>query len=235
MSTAAVAPAEPTGRHIHWKHWLIGALTIVVIAAAANVFGWDIAGWFEKLWDTLSSISLGWLLAGILLKTLQTTVTGFAWYSIVRFAYGSVSFLQVLACYAASVALNTILPADLGTLVLLVMLSVIIAAASFAGVLGGYAVQKIFFVLIGAVPYLYLFLTVGGSFNIRFGWVKTHPWGTGILLVGGVVLIVLVVRMLWPKLENRLKKWWQHAKNGGQILAHPGAYFGRVFLPETIG
>jgi uncharacterized membrane protein YbhN (UPF0104 family) len=235
MSAAAAATAGPAGRHVHWKRWLVGGLTIVVVGAAANLLGWDIAGWFEKLWDTLTAISVWYLLAGIALKTLQTTATAFAWYSIVHFAYGKVSFLQVLACYAASVALNAILPANLGTLVLLVMLSVVIAAATFAGVLAGYAVEKIFFVVVGVVPYLYLFLTVGGSFDIRFGWVKTHPWGTAILLIGGVWLIVLVVRMLWPRLEDRLEKWWSQAKHGGQILGHPGAYLGRVFVPETIG
>jgi uncharacterized membrane protein YbhN (UPF0104 family) len=229
MSAAAVT-AEPAGKQIHWKRWLIGGLTIVVIGAAANLLGWDIAGWFGNLWDTLTAISAWYLVAAIAVKTLETTATAFAWYSIVHFAYGKVSFLQVLACYAASVALNTILPANLGTLVLLVMLSVVIAAASFAGVLAGYAVQKIFFVVIGAVPYIYLFLTVGGSFSIRFGWVKTHPWGTAILAIGAVWLIVLVLRMLWPRLE----KWWDQAKHGGQILGHPGAYFGRVFVPEAI-
>ena len=230
MSAAAVT-AGPAKKHVHWKRWLIGALTIVVIGALANLLGWDIAGWFEKLWDTLTGISVWYLLAGIALKTLQTTATAFAWYSIVHFAYGKVSFLQVLACYAASVALNTILPANLGTLVLMVMLSVVIAAATFAGVLAGYAVEKIFFVVIGAVPYLYLFLTVSGSFNIKFGWVKTHPWGTAIVVLGGIWLIYLVLRMLWPRVET----WWQQAKHGGQILGHPGAYFGGVFLPETIG
>jgi uncharacterized membrane protein YbhN (UPF0104 family) len=29
-------------------------------------------------------------------------------------------------------------------------------------------------------------------------------------------------------------KWWDEAKEGGSILAHPGAYFGRVFVPSLI-
>ena len=45
--------------------------------------------------------------------------------------------------------------------------------------------QKIFFVLIGAFPYIYLFLTVGGSFDLKFGFIKDHPWATAILVVGG--------------------------------------------------
>jgi hypothetical protein len=44
-----------------------------------------------------------------------------------------------------------------------------LASAAFAGILGAYGVEKIFFCVIGLVPYLYLFLTVGGSFDIKFG------------------------------------------------------------------
>jgi hypothetical protein len=28
--------------------------------------------------------------------------------------------------------------------------------------------------------------------------------------------------------------WWEQAKDGGQILGHPAAYFGRVFLPSFV-
>ena len=43
-------------------------------------------------------------------------------------------------------------------------------------------------------------------------------------------MLVLVVRSFWPKVLG----WWEQAKEGGQILAHPAAYFGRVFLPEFV-
>ena len=232
MSTAAAAAAPPAARRLHWMRWVIGALVIVLIGAAANLLGWDIAGWFERLWDTIAEISLWYVLAAVALKTLQSTAVAFAYFSILRFAYpaSEVRWLEILAAYAASVALNSILPANLGTLILLVMFTMIIAEATFAGAVAVYAVQKIFFVLIGAFPYLYLFLTVGGSFDLKFKFVKDHPWSTAVLLIGGAFLIVLVARLLWP----RIIKWWDQAKDGGQILAHPRSYFLRVFLPEAI-
>ena len=142
------------------------------------MFGWDIRGWFSNLWDTLSSISIAYIVAGCALKTVQTSLTAFAWYSILRFAYpGLVRWREILACYAASVALNGILPANIGTLVMLLMFTTIIAGATFAAILGAYAVQKIFFTLIGGFVYLYLFLSVSGSFDIKFEFVHTHPWG----------------------------------------------------------
>src|SRR6202041_884454 len=184
----------PTRGRFHPRRLLIGALVIVVIGAAATLAGWDIAGWFKSLWNTMTSISLGYLLAAIALVTLQTTTTAYAWYSILRYGYpdSEVRWIQVLACYAAAVALNSVLPANIGTLVMLLMFTTIIPAATFAGVLAGMAVQKIFFTLIGAFCYLYLFLTVGGSFSIQLGFLAEHPWATAILLVSVAMLLFLV-------------------------------------------
>ena len=232
MTTAAVTPTAPvTEKHFRWRHWLIIALVVLVIGAIANLAGWDLRGWFSNLWDTITSISTADLVAACALKTVQTGAAGFAYYGILRYAYpGRVHWLQVFAAYATSVGLNSILPANLGTAVMLVMLTLIIPGATFAGILAVYAVQKIFFVVIGAFPYLYLFLTVGGSFDIQFKFVKDHPWAVAVLLIGGAILITIVVRMLWP----RVVKWWDQAKEGGQILAHPRAYFAWVFTPEAV-
>ena len=87
-------------------------------------------------------------MGAVALKTVQTTATALGWYAILSFAYpGRVRWLQVLACYAASVAMNSVLPANLGTFALLLMFTTIIAGATFAAILGGYAVQKIFYTL----------------------------------------------------------------------------------------
>jgi len=211
---------------------LIGALVIVVIGAAATLFGWDISGWFKHIWNTITTISVGYLLAAIVLITLQPTTTAFAWYSILRYAYGgsNVGWPQILACYAAAVALNCVLPANLGTLVMLVMFTTIIAAATFAGILAGYVVQKLFYTFIGTACYVYLFLSVGGSFNLQFGFVESHPWAVVILVVGTAALLFLVARML----RERIARWWEQAKDGGQILVHPRHYLGGVLLPEVI-
>jgi uncharacterized membrane protein YbhN (UPF0104 family) len=232
MSAEAATADTVPKRRFRLRRVLIGALVVVVIGAAANLLGWDIREWFSELWDTITQISIGYLIAAVVLKTLQTTATAFAWYSILRYAYPERErFLDILACYAASVALNGILPANIGTLVMLLMFTAIIAGATFAGILGAYAVQKIFFTLIGIFVYLYLFLTVGGSFDIKFEFVHTHPWATAIILVGGGFLLYLLIRRLW----RRVVVWWQDAKEGGRILAQPRAYFLRVFLPSFVG
>jgi uncharacterized membrane protein YbhN (UPF0104 family) len=229
-ATAATAAAPDTQRRFRWKRLLVGALVLAVAGALANLLGWDIRGWFEQLWDTINDISIGYLVAAVALKTVQTTATALGWYAILSFAYpGRVQWLQVVACYAASVAMNSVLPANLGTFALLLMFTTIIAA-TFAAILGGYAVQKIFYTLVGLFVYLYLFLSVSGSFDIKFAWVHEHPWATGVLFIGGGVLIYLLVRLMWP----RVVRWWEQAKEGGAILAHPKKYLAPVFAPSFI-
>ena len=68
----------------------------------------------------------------------------------------------MLAAYAAGVALNGFLPANIGTFVMLLMFIAIIPGANLPGVLGGMLVQKIFFTLAGAFVYVYLFALRAG-------------------------------------------------------------------------
>jgi uncharacterized membrane protein YbhN (UPF0104 family) len=215
---------------VNWRRWLTWAVLLVVGGALANLLGWDLRSWFSELWDTLTTISFASLVANCALKTLQTVATGYAWYSILKYAYPKTRWLDVLAGYAVSVALNGILPANLGSLVFLIMMSTMIAGATFAGILGGYAVEKIFFTLSGGFVYLYLFLTVGGSFDLKFEFIKDHPLSAVIIVVGGTLLIVALFRRFWP----RVVAWWQQAKEGGAILAEPRRYFSRVFVPSFI-
>ncbi len=237
---AALEEGQPAGTQGQGRRWprlhlrrvLIGVLVIVVIGAAATLLGWDLSGWLKHVWNTITSISIGYLLAALALVTIQTSTTAYAWYSILRFAYptSNVIWRQVLACYATAVALNFVLPANLGTLVMLVMYTSIIVAATFAGIIAGYVVQKAFYTFTGILCYVYLFATVGGSFSLQLGFIQSHPWAFVIFLVGAGALLYMVAQAL----RERLRKWWEEAKVGGRILTKPRAYLGRVLLPEVI-
>jgi uncharacterized membrane protein YbhN (UPF0104 family) len=113
---------------------------------------------------------------------------------------------------------------------MLIMFTTIIAGATFAAILGGYAVQKIFWTLIGCFVYLYLFLSVGGSFDIKFAFVHEHPWSFVLLLAGTGYLIFVLARRMWP----RIVRWWDEAKDGGAILVSWRAYLGWVFTPSLV-
>ena len=103
----------------------------------------------------------------------------------------------MLAAYAAGVALNGFLPANLGTVVMLLMFVAMISGATLAGVLGGMVVQKIFFTVAGTFVYLYLFLSVAGSFELQLNLFHDHPGLAALVLGGGAFLVVLLGRVFW--------------------------------------
>jgi uncharacterized membrane protein YbhN (UPF0104 family) len=209
--------------------WLAG---IAVVVAVLDLLGVDVRGWFSDLWETLTSIGFGYVLAGWTLQTVQTTLTALGWYFILRAGYpdSPVLYRGVLASYAAGVALNGFLPANIGTFAMLLMFVAIIPGANFAGVLGGMVVQKIFFTVVGAFVYVYLFASVAGSFEITLPALHDHPALSLGIVAGAVFLIVILARVFWSKLRGL----WQKAKQGGAILASPRAYLTRVALPSFV-
>ena len=210
------------------------AATVVVVAGLAlallQLLGVDVVGWFESLFDALTAVDLEYVVFGLALQTLETLLSGIAWLAILRFAYphAGIRALPILTAYAVAVAGNDLLPASLGTLVMLVMLTAIIPESTFPGLIGGQVVHKLFFVVAGAFVYLYLFLSVPGSFAVELELLDDHRV-LAILVPCVIVLVaVLVVRAFW----SRLRGLWQHAKQGGAILSEPRAFAAKVLLPE---
>ena len=223
-------PFEDTSRGRRLVKVLAWLLGIAVGLALLELIGVDVVGWLSDVWDALTAIGLGYLLAGWTLQTTQTTLTALAWYFILRAAYPRAPALyrQVLAAYATGVALNGFLPANIGTFVMLLMFAAITPGANFAGVVGGMLVQKIFFTLAGAFVYVYLFATVPGTFERQFKLPHDHPLLALAAVAGAVLLIVVLVRIFRRKLRGVVAK----AKQGGAILARPRAYLLRVALPS---
>jgi len=74
MTTAAQEAPTPAARAKPlWRRMVMWALIVVVIGAAANLLGWDLRGWFHSLWNTMTTISVGSLIAAIALMIVQTT------------------------------------------------------------------------------------------------------------------------------------------------------------------
>jgi uncharacterized membrane protein YbhN (UPF0104 family) len=227
----AVQPAAmSTRRHRFVKigAWVAG---IVIFLAICQLLGFDIWGWLKSLWDQIKTIPPGYLIAALVFQTGQTVFAGVSYYGILGAAYpGEVTMRPIVAAYAVGVAGNSFLPANLGTLVTLLMFVAIIPSCSFSGSVAAYLVQKIFYTIIGTAVYLYLFLSVPGEFDISFGKEHKHPGAFFLIVAGGIVLIALVVRIFW----RQVKKLWVQAKQGGAILATPKLYLKRVLWPETL-
>jgi uncharacterized membrane protein YbhN (UPF0104 family) len=213
--------------------WIVG---LVVLLAILHLIGVDVWGWLESLWDTVTEISVGYIILGCLFQGAQTCLTALGWYGILRYAYpGGITYMPVLASYAAGVALNNFLPANIGTFVTLLMYVAVVQGATFPGILAGYVVQKIFYLIVGTLIYIYLFAAVAGSFDFQFGneWdsVSGHPVLVLGIVGGGLFLVLLLVRIFW----TWVKKMWAKARQGAAILGDGRAYLVDVLLPQAGG
>jgi uncharacterized membrane protein YbhN (UPF0104 family) len=208
--------------------WFVGVALVVVFL---NLLGVDVVGWLSDLWDQIRDVPARYMVAGVVLQTAQTLFAGLSYYGILRAAYpGEVEFAPIVTAYAVGVAMNNFLPANIGTFVTLMMFVAIIPAATFGGAIATYLVQKIFFTIAGTFVYLYLFLSVPGSFDANLGNVSEDPVRTIVIAGGAGVLIVLLGRIFW----KQVKKLWAQAKQGGVILSRPKEYLTRAFLPSFL-
>jgi uncharacterized membrane protein YbhN (UPF0104 family) len=208
--------------------WLLG---IAVGVWILDLLGVDVTGWLSDLWDRVKEIPPGYIVAALIFQTGQTVFAGLAYYGILRAAYpDAVERAPIITAYAVGVAMNGFLPANIGTFVTLIMFVAIIPGATVGGSIAAYLVQKIFFTIAGTFVYLYLFLSVPGSFDVSFGNLSDHPVATLLIVGGGAFLIALLARAFW----RQVKKLWAQAKQGGVILTRPREYFTRAFLPSFL-
>ena len=226
----AAAPGLEVGHPLRRILIIVGV--VICGAAFAELVGWDIRAWFSDLWDTLTSISVEYIVAAILAMTCRRRRRRSPGSRSSAYAYpGEVRWMQVYAAYAACVGMNNILPANLGTFVMFVMLMTVIVSATFAGMIGGFHGREDLLHARGRVRLplplplrsrvvrhrllLDQGAPVGDRDPCRLGCRRDRAGGAA---ASG----------------RRSSKWWEQAKEGGQILARPGAYFGRVFFPEFV-
>jgi uncharacterized membrane protein YbhN (UPF0104 family) len=207
--------------------WLLG---IAAVLLTCHLAGFGVLDWFESVWVTMTEISIQYIVAGVFFQTIQTTLAAVAWYSILAAGYpdGGVRYRDILAAYAAGVAMNGFLPANIGTFASLLMYVALIRGATFSGVVGATVVEKIFYTGIGTFVYLYLFISVPGTFDLQLGFVNDHRLLVPLLIAGGAILIVLVAKKLW----HRVSGLWERARQGGAILANKRDYAVKVLLPS---
>jgi hypothetical protein len=111
----------------------------------------------------------------------------------------------------------------------------IVRGSTFPGVLAGYMVQKIFYLIIGTFIYIYLFSAIAGSFDFQFGneWdaLSSHVALTLGIVAGSIFLMAVLLRVFW----RWVKVLWAKAKDGAAILGDFGAYVKLVLLPQMGG
>jgi uncharacterized membrane protein YbhN (UPF0104 family) len=207
--------------------WLAG---IALVLFVLDQLGVPVSDWIHDFFQQLRAVPAYAIAGGIVLDTLQTVFAAIAWMTILRAAFpdAAIRFRAVLASYAVAVALNGFLPANIGSLVMMLMFVTLIATASFAAVFSGFIVQKIPFSVFNVASYIYLFATVSGSLSIKLDFLADHPFASVVIVLGGVVLLVFLARIFWL----RATKLREQVKNGGAILGQPGRFVIGVGLPE---
>src|SRR5262245_11414548 len=211
--------------------WLVG---LALFWLVLELLGVNVRDWLDHLWDQIKDIwdaNPGYIIGALILQTGQTIFAGLSYYGILRAAYpGKVEFWPIAASYAVGVAMNGFLPANIGTFVTLLMFVAIIPGCTIGGSIAAYLVQKIFFTIAGTFVFLYMFLSVPGSFDVSFGNVTSHPILSAVIVVGAIVLLVMLGRIFW----QQVKKLWKQATEGGVILSQPKRYATRVFAPSLL-
>jgi uncharacterized membrane protein YbhN (UPF0104 family) len=207
--------------------WIGGtAATIFVL----DLLGVPVRGWIDELFAKLREIPTWAILAGVVLQTAQTALAALAWFGILRAAPlgPSVRYRIVLASYATSVALNSFLPANIGTWVMLLMFTTLFAAATFPMMVSGIVVQKIPFSVFNIALYLYLFLSVPGSFSVKLGFLSDNTGLVVAVLAGGVFLVVVLSRIF----RKRFSGLRSQVREGGAVLRMPRRFLLEVVAPE---
>jgi uncharacterized membrane protein YbhN (UPF0104 family) len=226
--TGSPPESNPLWRRLARIAIWIGGVGFVI--AVLDLLGVPASDWIRELFRKLGDIPPWAIVSGVVLETAQTSLAALAWFGILRAAlpHARVSYRLILACYAVAVALNTFLPANIGTWVMLLMFTTLLAGATFTIVFSGLIVEKIFFSVFNVGLYLYLFISVSGSFGIKLGFLEDHEALVLLILAGAVVLLGLLVRIFWPRLE----KLRRQVASGGAVLRSPRRTFFDLFLPE---
>jgi uncharacterized membrane protein YbhN (UPF0104 family) len=226
----AASPPAPPGLRLRLTRialWIAGVAAIIFLL---DLVGIPVSDWIRTLFDKIAQVPPGAVVGGVVLETLQTTLAALAWLGILRAAFpnAGISFRMVLASYAAAVAMNDFLPANIGTWSMLIMFTALIAGATFPAVFSGLLVQKIPFSVFNIALYLYLFLSVSSSLSVDLGVVSDHPIAVATIAVGAVVLLALLARVFW----RRAEKLRAELVSGGAILRTPRKALITVALPE---
>ncbi len=219
--------AQPLSRRLARIALWVGGSAIAVFVL--DQLGIPVDDWIAELFRKLGEIPAWAIVVGVLLQTANTSLAALAWFGILRASpLEGVRYRIVLASYAAAVALNSFLPANIGTWVMLLMFAALFAGATFPMMLSGIVVQKIPFSVLNVALYLYLFLSVAGSFSVKLGFLSEHTGLVVAILAGGAFLVVFLYRVF----RKRLAGLREQVMDGGAVLRSPRRFLLEVCAPS---
>ncbi|HET8805269.1 MAG TPA: lysylphosphatidylglycerol synthase domain-containing protein [Gaiellales bacterium] len=173
----------------------------------------------------MRSISLPILVVALALHTCEMLLNALAWRNILRRAYprSDVSYRVVLGGYGGGVALNSLLPAQAGTVAMLGIYRARIQASTALGLVGAGVVQNAFYVVIGVAVCIALIATQQGALDPQLGSLYAHA----VLVVVGVIVLGILAWVLVRRCQALAG-----AKDGVAILLEPRVYAAQVLAVE---
>jgi uncharacterized membrane protein YbhN (UPF0104 family) len=209
-----------------------------VTAALPPVVLADVWGWIAGVFTRIGDMSLYWLLLALALKTAESALIALGWRNILAAAYpdSRLSFKTAWGASQGGTAINALTPAQAGTAAMIGIFRTTIKGATVAGVAAATAVQSLFFtvasVLIVIAVAIFRPHTVskGSPSNETGGFFASHP----VLIPVIAVAVIVVLYLLWPRLQPRLVSTWHNLKQGAAIFKDRRRYVRHVALPSAV-
>ena len=147
MSAVPVKVDEPASglrRLLRTAIWLAGIGIVVLVLQG---FGINIFGWVDSLIEQMQKVSRAALVGAMLAQVLNLTFGGLAYVAIWRAAYPdskTIPIGRIVACSMVGIALNGVLPLNLGSVTMLFMFLAVLPGATVPGMASGFGVDQIF-------------------------------------------------------------------------------------------
>jgi hypothetical protein len=196
----------------------------------------DVLGWLGRVFGHIGDLEAYWLVLALALKTGESAFIGLAYRNILRAAYpqSKVAFKAAWGGSAGGTAINALAPAQAGTAVMIGIFRTVVPGSSVAGLTTVFFVESAFFVAISivmlfALGFLRPHAVSRGSPSDEVGvFLSQHRFVVPL----AIVVLVVVLRVLWPRLKPRLLAEWGKAKQGTAIFGDWGRYARDVALPS---
>lgn len=201
-----------------------------------SLFLGDVLGWVGRVFGHIGDLEVYWLVLALALKTGESAFIGLAYRNILRASYprSNVSFKAAWGGSAGGTAINALAPAQAGTAAMIGIFRSVVRGSSVAGLTTVFFVESAFFLVLSVVML------------IALGFLRPHAVSKGtpsdevgaflsqhkFLVPLGILVLLVVLRLVWPRLKPRLLAEWHKAKQGAAIFADWGRYAREVALPS---
>ena len=197
----------------------------------------DLWNWFAGVVEHIRDVSVYWLVLALALKTAESAFIALGWRNILRAAYpkSPISFRTAWGASQGGTAINAVTPAQAGTAAMIGIFRTSIRGSTVAGVTSATVVQAAFFtvlsafMVIGVAIFRPRTVSKGSPSDETGGFFAEHPWLTALI----VLAVIVVARLLWPRLKPRVVHLWTDVKEGAAIFRDLGRYAREVALPSA--